>query len=263
MSPTDPPPPNFPPPPPSDPGPGVPPTSGGFNVGEAFSWAWKKFQANAATLVVGTLILAVVAAVLYFVGALIIGAIFGSGVSVDPVTLDDSGNITGGGVESRGFFISLLLSALGGFVASVAVYILAASYVRVLLRIADGESPEIGEFFKFERIDKTVILGLILAVGSLIGTVLCYFPALIWGFLTAFALYFLVDKNEEPVDAVKSSISLTTGNVGTLILVYLAALATVFVGAVACGVGLLVAAPVAGLVYAYTFRSLSGGRVAA
>ena len=261
MSPIDPPPPNTPPPPSSPEG--SPATTGGFDVGDAFRWGWKKFQANAATLVVGTLVFAAIAAVLYILGALIIGAIFGSGVSVGPVTVDGTGNITGGGVESRGFIFSIFLTALGGFVASLAIYILAANYVRVLLRIADGQSPEIGEFFKFERVEKSVILGLILAVGSLIGTVLCYFPAIIWGFLTTYSLFFLVDKTEEPVDAVKSSISFTTGDLGTLILVYLAVLATVFVGALACGIGLLVAVPVAGLMYTYTYRSLSGGTVAA
>lgn len=239
---------------------GPPPSGGSFSVGDAFGWAWKKFQANAATLIVGTLLVAIVGFVLYFAGTMIISAIFGSGV--DPIEVDpETGNITGG--AGRGFFAALVLTALGGFIASLAVYIFLASYVKVLLRIADGEKPEIGDFFKFERIDKSVILGLILAIGSLIGTILCYFPALIWGFLTAYALFFLVDKKEEPVDAVKSSISFTRKDLGTMILVYLAVLATIFVGAIACGIGLLVAGPVAGLIYTYTYRTLNGGTVTA
>jgi uncharacterized membrane protein len=39
-------------------------------------------------------------------------------------------------------------------------------------------------------------------------------------------------------------------------------MATIFVGALACGVGLLVAAPVVALILTYAYRKLSGGQVA-
>jgi uncharacterized membrane protein len=38
--------------------------------------------------------------------------------------------------------------------------------------------------------------------------------------------------------------------------------AVVFVGALLCGVGLLVAVPLAALIVVYTYRSLNGGYVA-
>ena len=43
---------------------------------------------------------------------------------------------------------------------------------------------------------------------------------------------------------------------------WLAWIATVFVGALLCGVGLIVAVPVAALILVYAWRRLTGGQVA-
>lgn len=254
MSPTDPPPPNFPPPPPSDPGPGVPPVSG-FKVGDALGWAWKKFQENAAMLIVGTLLLTVVAGVIYFVAYLLTNALFISEPSFDADTLE----VTGG----SGFIVSIFASALTSAIASIALYLFQANLIRASLKIADGGKPEIGELFQFQNVNKILVAAVLLAVGTFIGTILCYLPGLLFSIGAAYTLYFLIDKGEEPVESIKKSFRFVLDNLGQLILLFLASFAIVIVGAIACGVGLLVAIPVVILANAYAFRTLTAGNVAA
>jgi uncharacterized membrane protein len=103
-----------------------------------------------------------------------------------------------------------------------------------------------------------VIASLIIAAATFVGTLLCYVPGLIVGFLAQFTLLFIVDKQMKAVDAIKASIKLVTDNLGNTILFYLLALVVLFVGAILCGVGLLVAAPVALIGLAYTYRRLQG-----
>jgi len=62
--------------------------------------------------------------------------------------------------------------------------------------------------------------------------------------------------------AVKASYRIAKANFGKALLAVLVIYVTYFVGALACGVGLLAAVPVAALFLTYTYRRLSGGQVA-
>ncbi|MEO6472751.1 MAG: hypothetical protein ABIR57_12270 [Aeromicrobium sp.] len=248
-----------PPPPPEPPAFGTPPAGppppNGVDIGETFRWAWKKFQENPATLVVGTLLLAVASGVVYFIAFLIFHGLFINSPSFDAET----GTFSGG----SGFFASIFVSALVSALSSIAVYVFQANLVRVSLKTVDGAKPEIGELFVFENLNKTIVTAALLAAGTFVGTILCYVPGLIFSVLAAYTIYFLVDNGKEPIDAIKSSISFVIANIGTLIIVILASVAALIVGAILCGVGLLVAIPVVILVNAHVFRTLTGGQIAA
>jgi len=66
-----------------------------------------------------------------------------------------------------------------------------------------------------------------------------------------------VDKDMEPMDAIKASFSLTTSKLGETILFYLLGIVVIIVGAILCLVGLLAAVPVVLAGAAYTFRVLN------
>ena len=93
-----------------------------------------------------------------------------------------------------------------------------------------------------------------------IGIFLCIIPGLIASIMLMFTVVALLDRNLSPVDAVKSSFDLSKANFGNVILAWLVLIVTFIVGALLCGVGLLVAAPVATLILVYTYRILSGGQ---
>ena len=59
----------------------------------------------------------------------------------------------------------------------------------------------------------------------------------------------------------KASIATVRANVGSVLLSVLTVFAITLLGALACGVGLLVAGPVGALIWTYTYRKLSGGQV--
>jgi uncharacterized membrane protein len=92
---------------------------------------------------------------------------------------------------------------------------------------------------------------------------LSFVALLVFGFLSIFTLAFAVDRALPPIDALMASISTVRAHIGeTLLSVVVQGLLFV-VGFFACGVGLLVAAPVAGLILVYTYRRLTGGPIAA
>ncbi|WP_110811711.1 hypothetical protein [Mycolicibacterium mucogenicum] len=143
----------------------------------------------------------------------------------------------------------------------VAAAISSAQYVG-LLGIADGQPTTIGSFFKPRYIGPMILLTLIVGVLVGIGYVLCVIPGLIVALFAIFAHAVLVDRGQSPIDSLKASIEIVKANVGQVILVWLVAGLIGAAGILACGVGVLVSAPVASLMLVYTYRRLSGGQVA-
>ncbi|MFZ0834701.1 MAG: hypothetical protein WAM92_16830, partial [Mycobacterium sp.] len=95
-----------------------------------------------------------------------------------------------------------------------------------------------------------------------IGNALCWLPGLIASFFLMFTIVALLDRNLAPVDAIKNSFETVKNNLGNALLAWLIIGVVMAVGAFLCGVGLLVAVPVASLFLVYTYRRLSGGQVA-
>jgi len=174
--------------------------------------------------------------------------------------------------DDTGFSYSYSATSLGP--ASIAVLVLgylvllvvaaaisSAQYVG-LLGIADGQPTTIGSFFKPRYIGPMILLTLIVGVLVAIGYVLCVIPGLIVALFAIFAHAVLVDRGLSPIDSLKASIEIVKANVGQVILVWLVAGLIGIAGALACGVGVLVSAPLASLMLVYTYRRLSGGQVA-
>ena len=83
-------------------------------------------------------------------------------------------------------------------------------------------------------------------------------------FFTSYTLYFLMDREEMgAVDAIKASFDFTKDNAGNVILWFLLSVLAWFVGALLCGVGLIVAIPVVLIGTAYTYKTLNNEPVAA
>ena len=122
--------------------------------------------------------------------------------------------------------------------------------------MTDGKPFSLGQMFEGWDKMQVVIAAAIIAVATLVGTLLCYLPALIVGFLTQYTLLFIVDQQLSGVDAIKASIKFVTDNLANTLIYYILAVIVLFVGAILCGVGLLVAAPVALIGLASTYRRL-------
>ncbi len=156
------------------------------------------------------------------------------------------------------FALQLLGTGIAGLVVSLIAQALGAGLIKNALNVADDKPVSMGEVWTWAGNGKVITAALIVAVATFIGTLLCYLPGLIVGFLLNWTMFFVVDKGMEPVEAVKASVKFVVDNLGNTLVFYLLGIVAFVVGALLCLVGLLVAAPVVLIGAAYTFRRLSG-----
>jgi uncharacterized membrane protein len=260
-----------PPPPPGYGAPpaGYPPQSGyaappggpapQFNVGDAVSWAWNKFTKNAVALIVPVLGYGVLLAVLILAVSMLPVAL---GQSSSTSYTDAYGNTVSGSTTVTLGPASIAVMVIGYILIFIVAIFMTAGLVTGSLDIADGRPVGIGSFFKPRNLGPAFLTALLVAVASWIGS-LCIIGGVIVGFIAQFAVAFAVDRSLSPVESIKASFETIKSNFGGALLSWLVQYAIVLVGAFVCGIGLLVALPLAMLIHIYTYRKLSGGQVVA
>ncbi|OBK79475.1 hypothetical protein [Mycobacterium sp. 1274761.0] len=259
----------YPPPPPGAPGyppgqPGYPPAGPGyggpqaFNVGEAFSWAWNKFSKNAGPLIVATLVYGLITIVLQVVINLLEAAVSPGASSY---TSDSSGFSFAWSPFSGGP-VAILISIVGWVVSLIVNAAIQSAYIGGVLDIANGQQVSVGSFFRPRNIGQVIVAGLIVGIITTVGFFLCVIPSLLASIMLLFTVVALLDRNLSAVDAVKTSFDTSKANFGNAFLTWLVFVVTILVGALVCGIGLLVAVPVATLFLVYSWRRITGGQVA-
>jgi uncharacterized membrane protein len=227
-----------PPPPPPGGGPYGQQAPNPYSPSDAWSFGWRHFTASPWTLLVPTLVIGIAVLVVSFLVRLII---------VGGMT--DSGSSLG---------VVLLAAAIAGGITSLITQVLAAGLYKGGAEVAGGRDVQLGGLFDGWDKVQVIVAALIIGVLTLIGTLLCYVPALIVAYFTQFTILFIVDKNMSATDAIKASFQLCVNNLGATILWFLLAAVTLIVGAILCLVGELVAIPVVLVGLAYTYRRLQG-----
>ena len=222
---------NYPPPPPGGFGdyPSFGPT---LDVGEALNFGWSRFKENAGV----------------WVG---IVALFGA-ISILLSAL-------GGGFDATTYDFR---SSLFSLISVVVAWILQAAMVRGSLDEVDGRKPRFGDFFQLPNIGPILLTALFVSLLTALGFVLLIIPGLIVLFLSYFSTQFVVDKKLSAIDSIKSSWTVIAKNVGPLLLLALAVIGINVVGALLCGIGLLVSLPVTSIAVTHAYRAVSGNAVA-
>ncbi|MDP4015217.1 MAG: hypothetical protein U0990_04940 [Candidatus Nanopelagicales bacterium] len=197
--------------------------------------------------------------VLNFLYNMVLGGMFTASTSYtyDPTTgayVYSTGGIPGG------FIVSMVLYEI---VAVVLSWIFQAQFVRAGLENTKAGRISLDIFFKTALLGAVVLGALIVSALTLVGFILCIVPGLVFGFFAQFFQYFILDQGQSPLTAIKSSLSFVSGNLANVFLLSIASIVAVVIGALLCGVGLLIAIPVVVLAQAYTYRVLSGQPVAA
>ncbi|MCV7283005.1 hypothetical protein H7J88_25550 [Mycolicibacterium flavescens] len=252
----------YPPPPQGGYPGGYPPAGPGFggpapySVGDAFSWAWGKFTANAAALIVPTLVYAIVVVALQALFGILSAAVAPEATSY---TADENGFAFSYNVSGPA---SVAVTILGYIVALVVGGAIQSAYYGGMLDVANGRPVSIGTFFRPRNVANVIIAGVIVGILTSIGFVLCVLPGIAVAIFTMFTVIALLDRNLSPIDAIKTSFDIAKNNFGQVLLTFLVVIVVVAVGALLCGVGLLVAGPLAALIEVYAYRKLSGGQVA-
>ena len=218
----------------------------------AIQYGWDKFTKKPAALLVPVLVVVVVMIVLEVIVQIILQAsLLG--------THDCTRSAFGVDYTSQcgpSFFVTLIGAGLAGVVVSFIGQLLGAGLIKSALNVVDGGEASLNDVFAYATKPAVVTAAAIVAVATFIGTILCYLPGLIIGYLLMFTMFFVVDKDMAPMEAVRASFAFTTSHLGETILFALLGAVVMFVGAILCGVGILVAIPVVLAGAAYTFRVL-------
>jgi uncharacterized membrane protein len=258
-----PPQPGYPPPPGYPPAPGYPPPPGQqFNIGDAFSWAWNKFAKNPVPLIVAILVYGVIGVILH---ALVFVLLGGANANTTAVEGGYDASFAAGLGGAGTLVLSIVSFVYGIFVQ--------AGFLSGALDLADGRPVSIGSFFKPRNFGNVILAGLLLSVISAVLDSLSLLPNFIFALLsfvaiavfTFFALFtiaFATDRGLSPIDALRASYTTVRSHIGSTLLSFLLQALVVLLGFLACGIGIIVGAPLALLIQVYTYRRLSGGPVA-
>lgn len=195
-----------------------------LDVGTALSYGWRKFQQYAGPLLVIVLIVVVVQLAFSLL------------------------RLTADGIAIQ--FLWSIVGFLVGQIVMLGVY-------RAALLVTQGVSPDPGKAFNLDRLGDYVIASVLYSIAVGIGLILCIIPGLILAVLFAFYPYFVLDQHKGAVESLSASWQLVSANFGSVLGLLVVAFLLFILGAILCGVGLLVTAPVALLMVAYGYRVLT------
>jgi uncharacterized membrane protein len=163
--------------------------------------------------------------------------------------------------------LTILLAVLSAFVSLV----IGLGLIRAALVILDGRHPEVGDLISTKDIGPYLIATILVSLTVGVGLLLCIIPGLIAGFLLQFYGYSILDRRSDdlsvsaqpdPVGALRTSYEVVTRNLGDLLALAIVCFVMNVLGAIACGIGLLVSLPITAIALAYAWRHLTGGVIA-
>jgi uncharacterized membrane protein len=218
-----------------------PPPGGGqpqpWEIGEVLSAAWEAFKPNWVVLVFS----------LFLVGVLMIIP------AMVPVILVVAGAIEVGSVEYAAVYSGSMI------VMMTIVSFLAVGLARIALAAARGQRPEFGLLFGGG--DRFLpMLGTILCLNILtyVGFAFLIVPGVILHLGLYSSVWFVIDQNLGPVDALKASWAATQGHKMHLLLFGLVTFAMMMGGYAACGLGIFGVLPIIAVGYAIIYLRLTG-----
>jgi uncharacterized membrane protein len=98
---------------------------------------------------------------------------------------------------------------------------LRAGWVRMLLKMANGESASFSEIFAGKPwFVSMLITKVIIGIGTAIGGVLFVIPGVYLAIRTAFAEFLVIDEDLPPIEALKKSHEMVTGHAWQLLIFY-------------------------------------------
>ena len=222
-------------PPEQAPGGGASPAGGGgvatVDIGGAFSYGWGKFTQNVGPLIVAVLVMWVLQLIVQAIG-------FG--------------------------FRSLILRLIVGLVAVLVGAIASFGLANVSLKLVNGQPVEISDALPTGNLVMSyAITAILIQIVVTIGLYLCIVPGVIAAVFLWFGHFVVLDEGVAPGDAISRASKLVQGHFGSVLGFMVLALLINIVGAILCGIGLLVTIPLTTVAAAYVYKGLKGEVAAA
>ena len=198
----------------------------GLRVGDAIGYGWSAFKKSPGPLVVVSLVVLVV-------GGMTSG--IGNAVSRESA-------VFGVIVQIAGYVVSMILS-LG--------------LIRVALKVTRGEEAEVADLFKTDQLGPYIGASILFGIMVAVGFILCIVPGIILAVIYGFYGYVILERGAGVGEGFSRAAEITKGQRGTIFLLGLAFAGINILGALACGLGLLVSYPVTIVAGGYAYRVLS------
>jgi uncharacterized membrane protein len=152
------------------------------------------------------------------------------------------------------FGASFLLYFLVSIIVQAIFYL---GYLKMALIAADGGEPTLSAFaISARKVINVIIAYFLFEILMVIGLILCIVPGIIVASRLYFFFFFIIDEDCGPIEALSKSWEATKGETWNIVLLLLAFLLVNIVGAICCGVGLLVTVPMSYIGFAIVYRKL-------
>ncbi|HRH55480.1 MAG TPA: DUF975 family protein [Candidatus Paceibacterota bacterium] len=206
-----------------------------LTVKDPLSFGWNKFKSRPWLFVQAGLVL-----LLANIAVSVVQSLFEAGSEVGEGTI---------------LVLGSLLSMIFGIAASM---LMSMGETAFFLRAHDSvQDTSLRMLWHPHPFWKFVAATLLAGVLIFLGLILLIVPGIILGILFMFVGYLVIDKNLEPIDALKQSWAMTKGSRWTLFFLGLALLGLNILGFIALIVGLFVTIPVSFLATVHAYRVLS------
>ncbi len=202
-----------------------------IDVGAALSYGWSKFVQYIGQIIIIVLI------------------IFAVEIVFNIIT-----SVVRGGIDSFivGFFFTFIFWAVSWFIT----FMLNAGLIRAGLAITRGETPEVGMLFQTDHLAPYAIASIVVAALFFVGLFFCCVGGLVVLFFTYFYGFYVLDKDQAPMESIGSSYNLVKDNLGMM---FVLMLVIVLINFFTCGLG----SGVTFIALAYTYKTMNGEPVAA
>ncbi|MBX3448950.1 MAG: hypothetical protein KF777_05280 [Planctomycetaceae bacterium] len=218
---------------------------GRLNAAKAVEVTWKIYKEDMGTTIGLTILTGVLGLVAHLPAvALLMMAAFAVANGDDPSAYELVGN----------------LLSLAGSIAYV--YFLLGLQIA-LLKIARGQEVGVSDLFGGGKYFLRMVLALLLfMLAYLAGALLCLLPGIYVAIMLWPFVFVLIDEDAPGIDCLARSIELTRGNMMSSFAMFVNAIGIILLGYLACLVGIVIAAPMVGLLYAVSYLHLTGQRTA-
>ncbi len=218
-------------------GPNLPITNVVVPLDPIMSHAWRVWQANLGVLVVVTVIVVVATYAIAIPQAILQEAL--------------AQNNAPEGV--------IAVAIIGNLLQQLLQIFLGIGQAQIALKAARGMPVSIGDLFGGGPRFLSVFLGnLIAGIVLLVGFMLCIVPGILLAIWFWPFYYLLVDEKASIGDSYGLASTITEGNRGTTVLMWLVSMGIIMLGCLALGIGVLFATPLVSVLWATAYLMMAG-----
>ena len=157
--------------------------------------------------------------------------------------------------------VPIFLSILVGIVFFVVNSILSLGVIAIVLKFVKNEKPTIQDLVSKKHLfSKYIFSNILVSILTIIGFLFFIIPGIVLAVRMQFYVYFIVEEEVGPIDAIKKSWNLTKGSFWNIFFFGLLAGVVQILGALALLVGLIFTTPTMWVAWAVGYEKLKAAK---